>query len=234
MAGIYPLGVFLTELSSVLDGLVLEHHHVAHSGMWRRRNDVMDHPNRSRGEGCNMPGPTEVKLTEVRLSFPPDRAGFEAFFAAQQQDLLRYCWGLTLDREAARDIAQEAMTRLCADWERLAAGNPTGWLRTVALNLVRNRWRSGRRGTVALRRLGDRGAVHHDPEPVDGTVAAALASLPARQREAVVLHHLVDLPVAEVARLLKLSVPTVKTHLQRGRAALAGILQLEIEGDDHA
>lgn len=168
-------------------------------------------------------------LTEVRVGHRSDRAGFEAFFAAEQQDLLRYCWGLTLDREAARDVAQEAMTRLCADWERLANGNPAGWLRTVALNMVRNRWRSEGRGRRAVLRLDRRNEVHHDPEPRDGSVAAALATLSMRQREAVVLHHMADLPVAEVAELMQLSVPAVKTHLQRGRAALAAVLGTEFD-----
>lgn len=168
-------------------------------------------------------------LTEVRVGYRSDRAGFESFFAAEQQDLLRYCWGLTLDREAARDVAQEAMTRLCADWERLAAGNPVGWLRTVALNMVRNRWRSEQRGRRAVLRLDRRDEVYHDAEPRDGSVAAALATLSMQQREAVVLHHMADLPVAEVAELMQVSVPTVKTHLQRGRAALAAVLGTEFD-----
>jgi RNA polymerase sigma factor (sigma-70 family) len=49
----------------------------------------------------------------------------------------------------------------------------------------------------------------------------ALRGLPAGQRQAVVLHHLVGLPVEEVASQLNLPVGTVKSRLTRGRAALA-------------
>ena len=110
---------------------------------------------------------------------------FEAFFRSEQDDLLRFCWGLTLDPDTARDIAQESMVRALAGWDGLSGGNPAGWVRTVALNLVRTQWRSGQRREVALGRLGraepppreEPGAATHD-------VVVALRSLSDRQREA--------------------------------------------------
>lgn len=177
------------------------------------------------------------------LSVParPEVPSFEAFFAAQEHELLRFCWGLTLDRHEALDVAQEAMTRAFRQWDRIAATNPAGWVRTVALNIVRNRWRSRRRGDAAVVRLRSRVAVAStseasDSEPSGGEslsaeVAEALRSLPARQREAVVLHHMVDLAVAEVAEAMGVSEVSVKTHLQRGRAALATRLGDELGGE---
>lgn len=53
---------------------------------------------------------------------------------------------------------------------------------------------------------------------------AALRRLPYGQRAAVALHYLADLPVAEVAETLQVSVGTVKSRLSRGRAALAALL----------
>jgi RNA polymerase sigma-70 factor (ECF subfamily) len=49
----------------------------------------------------------------------------------------------------------------------------------------------------------------------------ALRRLPRRTREAIVLHHIADLPVDEVAAVLGVSAGTVKSRLSRGRAALA-------------
>jgi RNA polymerase sigma-70 factor (ECF subfamily) len=49
--------------------------------------------------------------------------------------------------------------------------------------------------------------------------------LPVQQRRAVVLHHLVDLPVEEVAAETGSSVAAVKKQLERGRAALADLLE---------
>ena len=61
---------------------------------------------------------------------------------------------------------------------------------------------------------------------------AALRRLPAAQREAIALHHLADLPVAEVALTLGVPEGTVKARLSRGRAALAELLEPSKE-DDH-
>jgi RNA polymerase sigma-70 factor (ECF subfamily) len=61
-------------------------------------------------------------------------------------------------------------------------------------------------------------------DPSHVVLVAALARLPHRQRVAVVLHHLADLPVEEVARETGASVSAVKQQLVRGRAALAGLL----------
>jgi RNA polymerase sigma-70 factor (ECF subfamily) len=68
------------------------------------------------------------------------------------------------------------------------------------------------------------------PISVDGlAVAAALATLPRRQRQVVVLHYLLDLPVGEVARQLAVPVGTVKSRLARARSALAAQLDVELD-----
>ena len=53
----------------------------------------------------------------------------------------------------------------------------------------------------------------------------ALRSLPVRQRQVIVLHHLVGLPVEEVAQTLRVPAGTVKSQLSRGRRALAARLR---------
>ena len=63
-----------------------------------------------------------------------------------------------------------------------------------------------------------------DLEPDRLDLLAALRRLPAAQREVIGLHHLADLPVAEVAETLGVPVGTVKARLSRGRAALAHLL----------
>jgi RNA polymerase sigma-70 factor (ECF subfamily) len=60
---------------------------------------------------------------------------------------------------------------------------------------------------------------------------AALRRIPVEQRVAIVLHHLVGLPVEEVAAQTDAPTGTVKARLSRGRAALARLLS---EEDDHA
>lgn len=173
-----------------------------------------------------------------RFGESPRGVDYGDFFAAQQGALVRFCWGLTTDREDARDVAQEAMARAWRDWDRISDGesNPTAWTRTVALNLVRGGWRRSKVAEAGLARMKvqEQHRSQADAIGVDVDLERALAALPQRQREAVVLHHLVDLPVSECAAAMGVSESTVKAHLGRGRAALAAALQVHPESGDPA
>ncbi len=182
-------------------------------GRWNSRNDVV----RAAGSCVD-----DVCMTD------DDRlraAAFDDFFREQHDPLLRLCFALTLDREVARDIAQEAMARAWRDWTRIADGHPVAWSRQVALNLARSRGRRRRTEQAAVM-----GPVR-DAELVvaDIDLLRALAELTDRQREAVVLHHLLDLSVADCATSMDVAEPSVKIHLRRGRARLAKAL-----ADTHA
>jgi RNA polymerase sigma-70 factor, ECF subfamily len=112
-------------------------------------------------------------------------------------------------------------------WSRVGAYDlPEAWVRRVAVNLAGMAERSLRRRARALLRLGPPPVVPAlSPELLD--LQAALAALPLAQRQVIVLHHLVGLPVEEVARELRLATGTVRSRLARGRAAMAGILDSE-------
>jgi RNA polymerase sigma-70 factor (ECF subfamily) len=129
---------------------------------------------------------------------------------------------MTGSRPAAEDVVHEALARA---WER--GGDDIEqldrWVLTVALNLARNRWRKLRR-EIAGRNV-DEVVAAADGESVD--LHQALRALPARQREVVVLHYLLDLPVAEVAERLELSTGGVKHALFRARRSLARALAVE-------
>lgn len=144
---------------------------------------------------------------------------FDEFFATEHDPLVRLCWGVTTDRELAQDIAQETMCRAFERWPSLIAdgSNPAAWCRTVALNLVRSNWRRTRTADSATLAVV---TVHHDEASSDPELVAALRALAPRQREAVVLHHLLDLDVARCAAAMEISESSVKAHLQRGRASL--------------
>ena len=129
---------------------------------------------------------------------------------------------VTGSRPAAEDVVHEALARA---WER--GGDDIErldrWVLTVALNLARNRWRKLRR-EIAGRNV-DRTVGAADAQSVD--LHRALRTLPARQREVVVLHYLLDMPVTEVAELLGLSTGGVKNALFRARHSLARALAVE-------
>ncbi|HZB49599.1 MAG TPA: sigma-70 family RNA polymerase sigma factor [Mycobacteriales bacterium] len=148
-----------------------------------------------------------------------------AVYGGCYRRLVAQVYALTADLAEAQDAVQEAFTRALARpraFERL--DNPEAWLRVVALNVARRRLRRRAHLDRLLRRPAP-GPVTPDGLSADHVaLVAALRRLPAPQRESVALHHLADLPVAEVAELTGVPVGTVKTRLARGRARLAELL----------
>jgi RNA polymerase sigma-70 factor, ECF subfamily len=149
---------------------------------------------------------------------------FAEHFERTGPALVRLCYLATLDREAAADAAQEALARAWRDWDRVSApgSDPAAWTRTVALNLCRSRWRTLARQA----RLGPRAwTVTTRPDDLpDLDLREALARLPQRQREAVVLHYWADLDIAACAAAMGVTSGSVKRHLARAREHLASEL----------
>lgn len=88
------------------------------------------------------------------------------------------------------------------------------------MRLAVSRWRRARRWLELVRRNPPPEHVP-GPGPEHATLVAALRTLPEPQRMAIVLHHLCDLSVEQVASETGAPVGTVKARLSRGRAALA-------------
>jgi RNA polymerase sigma-70 factor (sigma-E family) len=147
-------------------------------------------------------------------------------YHASYRRLVTQLYAFTTDMTEAQDVVQEAFARALARPQALKdIDAPEAWLRTVAVNLVRRRWRRRQILTTILRR--ERPVVQlvaEAPGPERSDLRDALADLPRVFREVIVLHYLADLPVDEVADLLEVPVGTVKSRLSRGRAALAARL----------
>ncbi len=124
-------------------------------------------------------------------------------------------------------------------WERSSKGesiNALGaWVATVALNLSRSGVRRKMAERRARQRLGAPSSVTSDPshgEAVD--IERAVARLPRRQREVVVLRYLLDLNTSETATTLRINEGTVKSELSRARSSLAKSLKsadVEVSND---
>ncbi len=123
------------------------------------------------------------------------------------------------DRGESEDIAQETMARALVRWKKVSAyAEP--WVVRVAGNLAIDRARARQR---------TRGVPTHDLPALDAQrvdLQRALVALSPKQREVVILRYLVDLPEAEVAQSLGVSVGTVKTHASRGLAALRKAMEV--------
>ena len=152
------------------------------------------------------------------------RADFSAFYDHTWARTVACAYAISADLGAAEEIAQEAYTRAWLRWSRLSEyEEPAAWVRQVATRLAISRWRRGRVARSFLARS-------RAPEPVSGpdadalALARALAQLPPEQRRAIVLHHLGDLPIREVAQLEGCPEGTIKARLSRGRTSLARLL----------
>jgi RNA polymerase sigma-70 factor, ECF subfamily len=153
-----------------------------------------------------------------------DTEGFEAFYTATVGRLLGQLFPVTGDLHEAEEVVQEAYARASTRWARLRDYDvPEAWVRRVAMNLAADRGRRLQRQARALLRAGPPPNV--PPASVEAmALAQALRALPMHQRQAIVLHHLVDLPVEEVAATLGTRTGTVKSWLARGRRTLAAQL----------
>jgi RNA polymerase sigma-70 factor (ECF subfamily) len=156
--------------------------------------------------------------------------GFEEFYSAFFHSLTIQMYAYTRDLAAAQDLAQEAFCRAYARWGRVSGyHDPAAWVTRVAWNLATSRWRRLQTAASFLRR--QRPEHVEEPSPDRVALAAALATLPAEQRRAVILYHLADLPIGQIARQEGVAENTIKSRLHRGRAALAAKLTEEGKGN---
>ena len=161
-----------------------------------------------------------------------DEDAFERLYRATRPRLHNAVLHL-VGEDQAQEIVQRAFVRA---WERLPDLEEdaafAGWLRRIAVNLVRDQWRS-RKPHDEIPGDDEQGAVREtSPDPsvqVEGLQDAeqlrkAVSALPETFREAVVLHYLDGFPVDEVSRILDVPRGTVLSRLARGRDRLRRIL----------
>jgi RNA polymerase sigma-70 factor (sigma-E family) len=135
-------------------------------------------------------------------------------------------FAFTTDLTEAQDAVQEAFARAVARPRGFAGiDNPEAWLRTVALNVVRRRWRRRRvLDVILLRERPLHDPAGHDRTDLRTDLSEALDAIPRSYREVIVLHYYADLSVEEIAAALGVPAGTVKSRLARGRTALAARL----------
>jgi RNA polymerase sigma-70 factor (ECF subfamily) len=155
-----------------------------------------------------------------------DPAAVQALIARKLPRMLALAQRMLGDAGEAEDVAQEVFLRA---WKQAPSWKPGGarfdtWMHRVALNLCYDRLRRRREQPMA-----------EPPEQTDPSVSAerglerrdtarqveaALAALPPRQREAVVLCHYQELSNIDAAALMEVSVEALESLLSRARRAL--------------
>jgi RNA polymerase sigma factor (sigma-70 family) len=150
----------------------------------------------------------------------PGNGAFEGFMREHCGRLVQSLSLVALDRESAADAAQEAFLELHLHFAEVR--DPVPWLYRVAFN----RCLDSRRRLARRLRLFEKLAGATSPADWIAPAMAhtdfsdVLAGLPVRQRTAATLFYLADLPVAEIAQVMKISEGSVNRHLFRAREAL--------------
>ncbi len=149
---------------------------------------------------------------------------FDAAFVALHARAYQVAFQLLGSQSDAEDVAQEALIRAYVRWPAFDGRGPEGWVTVVAARLAIDAHRRGlrRRLQPSPARQGSDGEAYALERLA---LRAALATLPARQREVVVLRYFADMSEPDVASALGLSVNSVKTHTARGCARLRGCLR---------
>jgi RNA polymerase sigma-70 factor (sigma-E family) len=154
---------------------------------------------------------------------------FHGFVMSRWPRLMRTAFLLTGEQHAAEDLVQSSLERAYASWRKVsAAEDPDAYVRRVLINAHARRHRRKLKEYLSARddvqefETPDRG----DPmgRAEDRTMLLrALAGLPARQREAVVLRYWEDLTETQTAVAMGCSVGTVKSNTAKGIAKLRAI-----------
>ncbi|MCU0231813.1 MAG: sigma-70 family RNA polymerase sigma factor [Acidobacteria bacterium] len=165
----------------------------------------------------------EADHDDVRRVLDGDVEAFAGIVRRWQGPLVNLAWRFTHDRGRAEELAQEAFLKVfrnLSHWR--GEGTFSTWLFAVATNV----FRSALRRAPALPlpdELAERLPAEDDPErdavarDEQAAVRRALAALPARYREALVLFYFHEMDVAEAAKSLGVPEGTIKARLSRGR-----------------
>lgn len=144
-------------------------------------------------------------------------AEFEVLFDTAFTTCVTVARRILTNAEQAEDVATEAFVRAWTRWWWLRRQpSPVGWLVRVSTNLALDHVRRGEAPWVPRRSASDQ----DDAVVLRLALVGALGHLSERQRAAIALRYLADLPEHDVALAMGVSTGSVKTHLHRGLARL--------------
>ncbi len=145
-----------------------------------------------------------------------DQALFDRVYETYGPALYRFCLLQMKNPADAEDVLQDVFVkRLYQAPKFKSPEHERSWLYQVALNLCRDEWRRSRRSELPLAAAA---GVSLPPEEL--SLLDQVSNLPEKQRTVLHLHYYQGYGLREIARLLGVTVPTVKMRLKRGREAL--------------
>jgi RNA polymerase sigma-70 factor (ECF subfamily) len=176
-------------------------------------------------------GDNELDQSLVLRVQKGDKRAFDLLVSRYQHRIISVITRYVHDWADAQDVAQDTFIRAYRalqgyDPQRIRELRLRGWIWTIALNLGRNHARDRARRPLPVE-LDDRHG-RPDPELADSVAwDRRLDALPAAQRRAVVLRHVVGLSYSEIAEAVARPEGTVKTDVHRGLERLRAMLEQE-------
>lgn len=160
--------------------------------------------------------------------------GFEDWYRREHGRLVGALAVAAGDVDVAQDVVSEAFARALERWDRVSAmDSPSGWVRQVAVNLLRRRHR---RAALERRLLGGRPARNTEApsQTIDPDLWAAVIALPPRQRAVLGLRIVLDLSQEDTATLLGIRPGTVSATLVEARRSVTRALAPDGRPEDEA
>jgi RNA polymerase sigma-70 factor (sigma-E family) len=148
---------------------------------------------------------------------------FDEWVTQRGAALLRFAYLVTRDHSRAEEAVQDALIAAYSRWTRICrVQDPEAYVRRSIVNADISRWRRFFRRETPTENTATAGSA---PDPADAqaehdAVWALCATLPAKQRAAVVLRYYEDLPDADIAVILDCSPATVRSQIHRALASL--------------
>ncbi|HKC86826.1 MAG TPA: sigma-70 family RNA polymerase sigma factor [Blastocatellia bacterium] len=161
-----------------------------------------------------------------------DRTAFDQIIISHQRKIISLAWRMLGNQEDARDAAQETFMRVYKSFGRFdPAQDFNGWLYRIAVNVCRDLARKRRSNHFSLEAAVESGAIAELASPHNTESAAmlaqeqaillrALATLPEKERAAIVLRDLEELDTEEVARILGSRPTTVRSQISAARVKI--------------
>ncbi|MEV5887920.1 SigE family RNA polymerase sigma factor [Nonomuraea fuscirosea] len=157
--------------------------------------------------------------------------GFHEFVRARQQSLMRTAYLLTGDPHLAEDLLQTVLTRVASHWAKLSkGGNPEAYARKALVNQTIS-WRRRRRPELPGAELPEPvtpGQPHDEATVRRLALGDALARLTPKQRAVIVLRFYEDRSERETARLMGVSIGTVKSQTSYALSKLRALTPEEV------
>jgi RNA polymerase sigma factor (sigma-70 family) len=169
----------------------------------------------------------QVAVPDASLDKLEASIAFEDLYEAEARTLFRRLWLVTGNRAEAEELMQDAFLKVWERWERVGGmDDPVGYLYRTAMNLFRKRYR---RAMLAVRRTVGLAPSNDDFSDADDreVVRHVLATLPPRQRAALVLTEMLGFTSKEAGRALGVTDATIRSLTRHGRDAFRTVMEVD-------